>query len=191
MDDWVLCRIYKKSKHSLTSITEASQTVEVKEQDEAEEEEQMKETFSFSPPLLLPTPQATLISQKSLSFSNLLDATDFSMLRTILSENHNNSTNYPNTTLFNSENLDHETPQNFYTNNTDINNSTCFVQKNPSVISNMDENMMYPPKKHHSSSYCNFANTTLQNQNPQWNFMFKQPHMNRQLLPGPQYLQFQ
>ncbi|XP_047153122.1 NAC domain-containing protein 1-like [Vigna umbellata] len=197
LDDWVLCRIYKKSKHSLSSITEAAQTVEIKEQEEAEDqEEQMKEGFSFSAisntaTPLLPPPQATLISQKSLSFSNLLDATDFYMLSTILSENHNSS-NYPNTTepLFNSENLDHETQQNFYNNNTDINNSTCFIQKNPSAIAHMDENMMYPPKKHHSSS-CHFPNTTLQNQNPQRNFIFKQPHMNHQLLPGPQYLQFQ
>lgn len=168
----------------------------MKEQEEAEEEEQMKERFSFSAisnttTALLPPPQATLISQKSLSFSNLLDATDFSMLSTILSENHN-STNYQNTTetLFNSQNMDPETPQNFYNNSTHINNSTCFIQKNPSVISHMDENMMYPPKKHHSSS-CHFPNTTLQNQNPQWNFIFKQPHINHQLLPGPQNLQFQ
>ncbi|KAK7364675.1 hypothetical protein VNO80_13416 [Phaseolus coccineus] len=188
LDDWVLCRIYKKSKHSLSSITEAAQTTL---------EEQIKDTISpisNTTTTIVPPPQTTLISQKSLSFSNLLDATDFSMLSTILSENHCN--NYPNTTepMFNCENLDHETPQNYYTNNNTVNN----IQKNPSVIthmpkhhlSNMDEDIMYPSKQHHSSS-CNFPNTTLQNQNPQWNFMFKQPHMNHQLLPGPLYLQFQ
>ncbi|CAJ1953407.1 unnamed protein product, partial [Sphenostylis stenocarpa] len=191
LDEWVLCRIYKKSKHStVCSITEASPTVQLNEQGGAEEEK-IKDTLS---PMFLPPPQATFVSQKSLSFSNLLDATDFSMLSTILSENHYST--YPNTSepLFNSENLDHETPQN-YSNSNDINNRSYLFQKNSSVIphkrhlSNMDEDMIYPSNKHHSSS-CNFPNTTLQNQNPPWNFMFKQPLMNRQLLPGPQYLQF-
>lgn len=161
-----------------------------------EEEEQIKDTLlpilknnnTFVPPL-----QATiLMSQKSLSFSNLLDATDYSMLSTILSENHSN--NYPTpseTSLFNNcENLDQEiTPQNYYYNN---NTNSYLFQKNPSHMENMarpkrhlsnmdheDNMILYPSKKYQSSS-CNFPNS-----NPQWNFMFKQPLMS------PQYLQFQ
>ncbi|KAG4939419.1 hypothetical protein GLYMA_16G151500v4 [Glycine max] len=209
LDDWVLCRIYKKFKHAVSPTTEAASTLQVinEQLDQAvvEEEEQIKDTLL---PILknnntfVPPPQATiLMSQKSLSFSNLLDATDYSMLSTILSENHSN--NYPTpseTSLFNNcENLDQEiTPQNYYINDTNsINNNSYLFQKNPSNMENIarpkrhlpnmdheDNMLLYPLKKYHSSS-CNFPNTNLQNQNPQWNFMFKQPLMS------PQYLQFQ
>ncbi|RDY07917.1 NAC transcription factor 47, partial [Mucuna pruriens] len=190
LDDWVLCRIYKKSKHAESSTREAG-TVQVNEQDQAEEEEQIKDTLLPISKSLVPSPQATLISQKSLSFSNLLDATDYTMLSTILSENHSNYPT-PSEGLFNCENMDQDTPQNYH------NNNSYLFQKNPlenmtrpkRQLSNIDQDMLYPSKKYHSSS-CNFSNTNLQNQNPQWNFMFKQPFMNHQLHPGPEYLRFQ
>lgn len=173
--------------------------------DQAEEEEQIKDNLLpilKNNTTLVPPQQTTLLmSQKSLSFSNLLDATDYSMLSTILSEN-NHSNNYltPSEALFNNcENLDQEiTPQNYYINDTNsINNNSYLFQKNPSNMENIarpkrhlpnmdheDNMLLYPLKKYHSSS-CNFPNTNLQNQNPQWNFMFKQPLMS------PQYLPFQ
>ncbi|TKY46217.1 NAC transcription factor NAM-A1 [Spatholobus suberectus] len=128
LDEWVLCRIYKKSKHAVSSTTEAAAVQVMNEQDQAEEEEQIKDTLlPIFESTLVPPPQATLISQKSLSFSNLLDATDYSMLSSILSENHSHYPT-PSEALFNCENLDQESPQNYYNNN----NSYLF-QKNPSV----------------------------------------------------------
>ncbi|XP_020232458.1 NAC domain-containing protein 1 [Cajanus cajan] len=203
LDDWVLCRIYKKSKQVASSATEAA-TVQVNEQDEAKEDENKTKAPISKISTLVPLPP--LMSQKSLSFSNLLDATDYSMLSTILSENYHysNYTTPSDEGLFNCENLDHETPQNqnYYCNNNNSNSSYLF-QKNPSVLphmenmtrpkhqlSNIDEDMVYPSKKYHSSS-CNFPNTNLQNHNQQRNFMFKQPFISQQLLLGPQYLPFQ
>ncbi|KAK7380662.1 hypothetical protein VNO78_33177 [Psophocarpus tetragonolobus] len=213
LDDWVLCRIYKKSKHAVPSATEASPLVQVNEQEQAEDEQIFKDTLSPLTKSFVPPPQTTLISQKSLSFSNLLDATDYTMLSTVLSENLNHS-NYPTPTeaLFNFENLNQEiTPQNYTittnnnNNHNNNNNNNYLLHKinNPLVLSshmeamnrskrqfsNIDEEIIYPSKKYHSSS-CNFPKTNLQSQNnPQWNFMFKQPFMmNHQLLPGPQYL---
>lgn len=155
----------------------------------------------------VPPPHATLMSQKSLSFSNLLDATDYSMLSTILSENHY-SNNYPtpNEALFNCDNLDQENPQNYFynNNNNNSNNNSYLFHKNPSFphmenmikpkcqLSNIDHEdmMVYLSKKYHSSS-CNLPNTSLQNDNPQWNFMFNQPLVNhQQLFSGAQYLRF-
>ncbi|KAG5062382.1 hypothetical protein AAZX31_02G066200 [Glycine max] len=199
LDDWVLCRIYKKTKHAVSPTTEAaSSTLQVinEQLDQAEEEEQIKDNLLpilKNNTTLVPPQQTTLLmSQKSLSFSNLLDATDYSMLSTILSEN-NHSNNYltPSEALFNNcENLDQEiTPQNYYYNN---NTNSYLFQKNPSHMENMarpkrhlsnmdheDNMILYPSKKYQSSS-CNFPNS-----NPQWNFMFKQPLMS------PQYLPFQ
>ncbi|KAK7315619.1 hypothetical protein VNO77_34183 [Canavalia gladiata] len=195
LDDWVLCRIYKRSKHTLSSTTDAA-SMQVTNSSTTEEEDQIKDTLlPISKNPIFP-PQSTLISQKSFSFSNLLDATDYSMLSSILSENHSN---YPTPNRgFNCGTLDQENPQNYTTTN------TYLFQKNPSVLSmennmirpkhhlsNIDEeDMLYPSKKYNTSS-CNFPNTNLQNENPQWNFLLKEPFINQQLLLGPQYLRFQ
>ncbi|XP_027357850.1 NAC transcription factor 29-like [Abrus precatorius] len=197
LDDWVLCRIYKKSKHALSSTTEAASVQVNDQQDQTEEEELIKDTLLPISKSHVPSLQNTLISQKSISFSNLLDATDYSMLSNILSENHFN--NPIPSSGFNCETMNQELPQG--QNYTATTNSNLF-QKNPSIpymenmmrpkrqLSNIDEDALYPSKKFHSSS-CNFPNTNLQNQNPQWNFLSKQPLMNQQLLPVPQYLPFQ
>lgn len=197
LDDWVLCRIYKKSKHALTS-TEAS--IGVGDVDQAEEHV-FKETLlpiSKSP---APPPQNTLISQKSVSFSNLLDAMDYSILSSFLSENH---TTHPpgvgSSTGFNTGNLDQQPSP--------IDNSNGYMfqknnpQLNPSVsnmenmmrpkrqVSNMDEETLYPSKKYLSSS-CNFpTNINNQYENPQWNYLMKQSLLNQRLMLGP-HLQFQ
>lgn len=199
LDDWVLCRIYKKSKHALTS-TEAS--IGVGEVDQAEEH-LFQETLlpiSKSP---TPPPQNTLISQKSVSFSNLLDAMDYSILSSFLSENH---TNHPpgvgSSAGFNTGNLDQQCSP---INNNNPTNNYMFQknpQLNPSVsnmenmmrpkrqVSNMDEETLYPSKKYLSSS-CNFpTNISNQYENPQWNYLMKQSLLNQRLMLGP-HLQFQ
>ncbi|KAJ1433204.1 NAC domain [Sesbania bispinosa] len=195
LDDWVLCRIYKKSKYTLPSTEAATGVGEV-------EEHQFKDTLwpiSKSP---TPPPQNTLISQKSVSFSNLLDAMDYSMLSSFLSENHSNTPGIGigSSAGFNSGiNLDQQPSQ--------INTSNFHIfqknpQLNPSVtnmenirpkrqLSNMDhEDTLYPSKKYMSSS-CNFpTNINAQFENPQWNYLMKQSLLTQQLLLGP-HLQFQ
>ncbi|XP_061358306.1 NAC transcription factor 47 [Gastrolobium bilobum] len=194
LDDWVLCRIYKKSKYSLPS-TEATTVVD--EIDQAEEH-LFKDTLLPITKSPTPPPQNTLISQKSVSFSNLLDAMDYSMLSSFLSENHSNPSGIGSSAGFNSGNLDHS-----YTPINTSNNSYMF-QKNPQMnisvpnmenirnkrqFSNIDEEMLYPSKKYLSSS-CNFPKINAQYENPQWSYLMKQPSLNQQLLLGP-HLQFQ
>lgn len=217
LDDWVLCRIYKKSKNTLLSNSTTEEAASVQDNKQDQEEEQLfKDTIlpifsnDHKNPMI-PDLQNTLISQKSLSFSNLLDATDFSMLSSFLNENHSNNNPTPPLLLpsegFSYGNLDQEseeTPQNNIT--TTTSNSYLF-HKYPSSpymenmirckrqISNMDEDMpYYPSKKYKSSPSCNFPNNTnFQDQNPQWNhFLLKQSLMNNQqlLLGGPPHLQF-
>ncbi|XP_054800065.1 NAC domain-containing protein 1-like [Prosopis cineraria] len=196
LDDWVLCRIYKKSKYA-ESPTAETETLTA-DQDLAEEHIVLL-PGSQSPP----SHQNTLTSQKSLSFSNLLDATDFSMLSSLLSDNYSTPPGFESVPAANSNseilNPDQQSYQNTNTNN------SCYLQKtlhlNPSVqnmenntrkrqISSIDEDFSYPSKKYLSSS-CSFPNnSTTQLQNPQWNFLLKQSLLNQQLLLGP-HLGFQ
>lgn len=184
LDDWVLCRIYKKSKHALTS-TEA--TIGVGEVDQAEEN-LFKETLLPISKTPTTPPQNTLISQKSVSFSNLLDAMDYSVLSNFLSENnHSNPPGVGSSAGFNTGNLDQQSsPINSY-----------MFQKNPSApnmeimrpkrqVSSIDEDTLYPSKKYS----CNFPNINAQYENPQWNHLMKQSMLNQRLLLGP-HLQFQ
>ena len=195
MDDWVLCRIYKKSKHALTS---AEATIGVGEVDQAEEH-LFKETLL---PILnspTPPPQTTLISQKSVSFSNLLDAMDYSVLSSFLSENHSNPPGIGSSADFNSENLEQQSspinnPTNSYTfqKNTQFNPSLSNMEsmRPKRQLSNIDEEPLYPSKKYLNSS-CNFpTNINPQYENPQWNYLVKQSLLDQRLLLGPQ-LQFQ
>ncbi|KAK8545507.1 hypothetical protein V6N12_026339 [Hibiscus sabdariffa] len=96
LDDWVLCRIYKKS-HALSSTSASAANGQVAEEDEAER-------FIQDQDALLPaleSPSANNINniislqpQKSSSFSNLLDATDYSMLSSFLADNQCNTIGY-------------------------------------------------------------------------------------------------
>ncbi|KAK7336230.1 hypothetical protein VNO77_16765 [Canavalia gladiata] len=198
LDDWVLCRIYKKSKYSVSSTEAATGVGEV---DQAEEQ-LFKDTLlpiSKSP---TPTPPQnnTLMSQKSVSFSNLLDAMDYSVLSSFLSENHSNPPGVGSSAGFNTGNFDQQSsPINNH------NNSTYMFQRNPQLnpsvpnienlrpkrqLSNMDEDtLLYPSKKYLNSS-CNFPNINPQYENQQWNYLMKQSLLNQQLLLGPHH-QFQ
>lgn len=161
-----------------------------------------------------PPQQNNLISQKSLSFSNLLDATDFSMLSSFLSDN------YPNPPGF--ESSPSATPVDINSNYDIINldspsihtNGNYLVQRTPqlntSSVMNMGNNYNYKnkrqisgieedaalyPSKRYMTSSCSFPNnnnTTSHHQldKPQWNFLPKQSLFNQQLLLGP-HLRFQ
>jgi len=190
LDDWVLCRIYKKSKHALTS---AEATIGVGEVDQAEEH-LFKETLLPILNFPTPPPQTTLMSQKSVSFSNLLDAMDYSVLSSFLSENHSNPAGIGSSAGFNSENLEQQSspinnPTNSYTfqKNTQLNPSLSNMEsmRPKRQVSNIDDETLYPSKKYLSSS-CNFPTY----ENPQWNYLVKQSLLNQRLLLGPQ-LQFQ
>ncbi|KAL2320439.1 hypothetical protein Fmac_029408 [Flemingia macrophylla] len=186
LDDWVLCRIYKKSKHALTS-TEA--TIGVGEVDQAEEnllETLLPISKAPSPPL-----ENTLISQKSVSFSNLLDAMDYSVLSNFLSENHSNPAGVGSSAGFNTGNLDQQSSPNhsyMFQKNPQLNHSVSNMEnmRPKRQVSNIDEDTLYPSKKYS----CNFPNINAQYENPQWNHLMKQSMFNQRLLLGP-HLQFQ
>ncbi|GLT78008.1 hypothetical protein SLA2020_495580 [Shorea laevis] len=93
LDDWVLCRIYKKSITALPPTTD---------QDRGEEEEEETILPSLKSPLI---GHNTLMPQKSSSFSNLLDAMDYSVLSSLLSDNYCNPPGLEST-IFNWGNLD-------------------------------------------------------------------------------------
>ena len=194
LDDWVLCRIYKKSKYALPSTTES--TMAADQQDQSEEHP-YKETILQSTKNSPVLHQNTLTSQKSMSFSNLLDATDYTMLSSFLSENHSNpqlGSIGPNC----GNNLDQLSSPNQNSSNSFLFQKNAQLNNNSSVL-NMENNRpkrqlldidgadgttSYPSKRFLSS--CN----TGQFENPQWNFLLKQSLLNQQLLLGP-HLRFQ
>ncbi|KAK4769872.1 hypothetical protein SAY87_030404 [Trapa incisa] len=82
LDDWVLCRIYKRSNVLLAPA--AATTMPMLNHDYYEEQQQPhpEAAGDHSEPLLT----NTLSDQKSSSFSNLLDAMDYALLSSLLSE---------------------------------------------------------------------------------------------------------
>lgn len=99
LDDWVLCRIYKK-----TNVVHPTAATTAIPSDQEEEEQFVQETLlSSSPPCLLKLDQENSIDnsssiikpQKSCSFSNLLDTMDYSLLSSLLADcPSNNSTGF-------------------------------------------------------------------------------------------------
>ncbi|XWS64811.1 hypothetical protein CRYUN_Cryun05aG0035900 [Craigia yunnanensis] len=192
LDDWVLCRIYKKS-HALSSTSAAATSNQDQEEEEEEAEHFIK--GALLPALKSPPGNNTLQPQKSCSFSNLLDAMDmdYSMLRSFLADNQCNTTGYESSS-FSFGNLEQH-PVNNYT------NSNMLLQKLPQLnssvpnmenklkrqYSNIDEDYLHPSKKLISS--CSYSNSTSQSDMTQYNFL-NQSFFNQNLLPSP-HLQFQ
>ncbi|KAM7250030.1 hypothetical protein ACFE04_021913 [Oxalis oulophora] len=163
LDDWVLCRIYRKSQSvSLATTSVAS--------DQEEEEEQ------FVQELKTPISQNnnnnnnnTLMTHKSCSFSNLLDAMDYSMLSSFLSDNQANSTGfefYPTTNNYESS-LDN---QSFFNNG---NVEYSYLHQKLPPLTNVpgpnslkrqypDEELFQPSKKLVNS--CSFINNNNNHQ---------------------------
>ncbi|CAL0323474.1 unnamed protein product [Lupinus luteus] len=187
LDDWVLCRIYKKAKYTVSS----TDTTKVEDDIENPEEKLFKDTvFPISHKSPTP-PQNTLISQKSVSFSNLLDAMDYSFLSSFLSETENHSNN-PQGTIGSSVSVNSMDQQTFPI-NTSINGHMFHV--NPSVpnmeniikpkrqlSSNIDEDMQLYPSKKYLSSSCNLLNTNVQYHQ---SYLMNQSLLNQHLLLGP------
>ncbi|CAK7341337.1 unnamed protein product [Dovyalis caffra] len=207
LDDWVLCRIYKKS-HALTSSTRAAIT---SEHDQEEEEEQFVQETGLFPGLKSPVSNKnTLLSQKSCSFSNLLDAMDYSLLSSFLADTQFNPTGFESNPTLNSTAAQLDQPFLTSNSNTASNSNSMssgyFLQKLPQLnssmpnnmqenklkrqLSHIDEDLLNPSKKFMNS--CSFPNTNNGTQTDvgQYNFL-SQPFLNQQLLLSPAHLHFQ
>ncbi|OMO84691.1 putative transcription factor [Corchorus capsularis] len=195
LDDWVLCRIYKKS-HSSSSTSTATAS----DQDQEEEETEQFVQDALLPALKSPPSNTTLMPQKSCSFSNLLDAMDYSMLSSFLADNPSNPTGYE-TSSFSFGNLDPAPPVTNYTNSSTSN--SMMLQKHPGQLntsvpnmenklkrqySGIDEDYLHNPSKKFISS-CSYSNSTNQSDMTQYNFL-NQSFFNQSLLLSP-HLQFQ
>ncbi|CAN1247215.1 NAC transcription factor 47 [Linum grandiflorum] len=88
LDDWVLCRIYKKSHPNSFITTDASVSSTTADPDQDEEEDHQRHFYFVTSKSPAITNQAPLLPQKSSSFSNLCDATDhdYSLLSNFLSD---------------------------------------------------------------------------------------------------------
>ncbi|GAV86163.1 NAM domain-containing protein [Cephalotus follicularis] len=192
LDDWVLCRIYKKSHASSPAATVAAS-------DQEEEEEHFIQDNTVIPMLKSPPSHSTLMPQRCTSFSNLLDAMDYTLLSNVLSDNQTNQTGFEYYPTFNYGSLD----QPFFSNYMNTSSSTSYVhQKLPQLnssgpnldnklkrqLSNIDEEEILHPSKKLINS-CNFTTGNNQTDIPQHNFL-NQTFLNQQLLLSP-HLQYQ
>ncbi|KAJ6763056.1 hypothetical protein OIU79_023741 [Salix purpurea] len=200
LDDWVLCRIYKKSL-ALTSSPRALISSEHGQEEEEEEQRFVEET-------LLPiSSKNTLMPQKSCSFSNLFDATDYSMLRSFLADTQFNPAGFESNPALNGSTA--QLDQTFFGNSDSASNSNStssdyFLQKLPQLnnstpnymhenklkrqLSHLDEEMPLPSKKYANS--CSFTNTSNNSQTDMGQYSFlSQQFLNQQLLLSP-HLQF-
>ncbi|PON36886.1 NAC domain containing protein [Parasponia andersonii] len=204
LDDFVLCRIYKK-----TNVVHPTATIP---SDQEEEEQFIQE--ALLPCLKGDQENSINMPQKSSSFSNLLDAMDYSILSSLLSECPSNSTGFDqsistgfNTGTSTSTTLD----QCFFVNGCTSNSisSSYYMQlpnKLPQLqfpaptsvenrlkrqLSSPDDqhDLLCPPKK--CMNTCSFINSTIQSDNyvPQ-NTLMNQLFLNQQLFLSPE-LQFQ
>ncbi|KAJ7976348.1 NAC domain protein [Quillaja saponaria] len=182
LDDWVLCRIYKKCKFVSPPTTEAVARGEQEQEEEHHFRDTLLPSFKSSPD------NNTLVPQKSLSFSNLLDAMDYSMLSTFLSENQSNPSEKFGSTL----------EQSFCDNSNNSSSSSYLFGKLPQLDSsvpimetrlkrqrsNIEEDMLHPSKKY--MNYCNSSINTIQSDIPQCSLQ-NQSLLNQQLLLSPHF----
>ncbi|KDP20283.1 hypothetical protein JCGZ_06869 [Jatropha curcas] len=214
LDDWVLCRIYKKTHASPPPAVAAATTSDQDQEDEEEEFVQETLSPSLKNPIISNKP---LMPQKSVSFSNLLDAMDYSMLSSFLSDNQFNPSGYDSTpTLFNNatssdpffNNYNPPTANGSGSGGGGGSSSNRFLlQKLPQLngplmpnmenklkrpISTVDQEDMHNPSKKIINSCC-FTNSSNQTDHMphhhQYNFL-NQPFLNQQLILSP-HLQFQ
>ncbi|KAG6750735.1 hypothetical protein POTOM_045244 [Populus tomentosa] len=198
LDDWVLCRIYKKSQ----ALTSSPRALISSEHDQEEEEQQQ-----FVQETLLPISNKNpLMSQKSCSFSNSFDAMDYSMFSSFLADTPFNPTGFESNPTLNSTAT--QLDQLFFSNSNSASNSNTtssgsFLQKLPQLNTSMpnmqgnklkrqlphiDEDLLHPSKKFMNS--CSFTNTNNNTQTDmgQYNFL-SQTFLDQQLLFSP-HLQF-
>ncbi|KAL4325850.1 hypothetical protein GQ457_11G015020 [Hibiscus cannabinus] len=189
LDDWVLCRIYKKS-HALSS-TSAAENDRVQEEDEAEQFIQDALLPALESPSTNNNNAISLHPQKSCSFSNLLDATDYSMLSSFLADNQCNTTGFESPS-FGFRNIE-QPPA--------VGGDSRLLQKLPQLnssvpsmgnkfkrqYSSIDEDYLESSKKHIGS--CSNTKSTSQPDMTQYNLL-NQQFLNHNLLLN-HHFQFQ
>ncbi|KAE8684067.1 ONAC010 protein [Hibiscus syriacus] len=216
LDDWVLCRIYKKTNALSSTATISAAT---SDQEEEEAEQFIKDALL---PAAIKTPPPTnnaLQPQKSCSFSNLLDAMDYSLLSSFLSDNQCNGFGFePYSFTF--PNIEHPLMNNYTTNGTTTtttttnnnnnnnissistgsNSSSMTVQKLPQLSSSVP-NMEHKLKRQYSSidedyllnpskkPCCSYSDSSSQTDMTHYNFL-NQSFFNPSLLLGS-HIQFQ
>lgn len=178
LDDWVLCRIYKKSNHSLSMDREQEDIA----MDDLFMPSLTNTTLQNNPPKL----------PKSCSLTELLENVDFSSLSQLLE-------NTPDIPCFQQDPAAHPSSnQPFISNNSSSNGSTFFVQQLSQTESpvlpaenrlkrelNIDScledggELSRPPKRLINSSI--FTNLASQFDSPQYNLL-GHPFFNQQLL---------
>ena len=188
LDDWVLCRIYKKTNvvHPTASIPS----------DQEEEEQFVRETLL--PCLKEDQIQGSLKPQKSSSFSNLLDAMDYSILGSFLADCPSNPIGVDQ--YFNTGNLD----QPLFSNSFNSSNSNTYLdQSQPQLLSSAPTSTRnrlkrpFPnsddhedPQKKYFNSYGFINRTNIQSDHiPQNNLM--NPLLYNQQIFLSSELQFQ
>ncbi|KAG9458565.1 hypothetical protein H6P81_003073 [Aristolochia fimbriata] len=94
LDDWVLCRIYRKSNNLPTAAAAGATTPDIhREHEDVSSLDDVGVPFATGPNFTNPnyTGQQLLQVPKSSSFSDLLNAADFSLLSHLLYETHHES----------------------------------------------------------------------------------------------------
>lgn len=197
LDDWVLCRIYKKTNvvHPIATIPS----------DQEEEEQFIQESLL---PCLKGDQENSLKPQKSSSFSNLLDAMDYSLLSSFLSDCPSSSIGFDHSISTGFNNSGIALDQSFFINGGSSSSSSNYVLPNrlpqlqfpaPTSVENRlkrqlsssaddQQDLLCPPKKCMTS--CSFINNSIQSDNyiPQNNLM-NQLFSNQQFFLSPE-LQF-
>lgn len=193
LDDWVLCRIYQKSSINALPPTTATAS---DDQDQDAEEQFIQDAIltSFKSPLGLKTH-----IPREYSFSNLIDAVDYSIPSSSLSDNLCNGTGFQST--FSCASIDQPFFSNFTT--TSSSSSSLFQRLPPlnSIAaianvenqlkrqhSNLDEDTLYPSKKIVNS--CSFTDSPNQSDIPYHNMLNQSSWFSQHLLLSP-HLQFQ
>lgn len=185
LDDWVLCRIYRKNIPLPPTLTM-----------NRDQEDHLFEDRSVAMEPNI-TNQSTFELPKSSSFSDLLAATDFSVLSRLLSDNPPNSLGSETGPVYTNANL----------NQPMINSSNSYIhqrlphqespvfsletqlkRQRPMALSS-DEGVLHHTSKKFNNSSCNFTNITNQLDAPQYNLL-DQAFFNQQILLNS-HLEFQ
>ncbi|XP_065854118.1 NAC transcription factor 47 [Euphorbia lathyris] len=208
LDDWVLCRIYKKNHASQPSVTPSTASDD-HEQQELEEDEHQSILPNLQNPKILP--------QKSSSFSNLLDAMDYSFLSSILSDNYqfnhdSNPSLLPNNTTNPTFDQSFSNPNSNFNKLPQLNNATplmpdhnklkrplftieeearhlCCMETDTKRRNVTEEEFSCNLTRHPSKTFvncCSFTNSSNQSDHVANQYSF----LNQQLLLSP-HLQFQ
>lgn len=181
LDDWVLCRIYKKNiPLPMTSTMN-------REQEDHSFEDQSVATFPNI------TNQSAFELPKSSSFSDLLAFTDFSVLSRLLADNPSDSVGsepgpfYTNANLnqpmvsSSSSYLHQKLPQQEFS---ALSSENQLKRQRPMALSS-DEVVLHHTSKKFNNNSCNFTNITNQLDTPQYNLL-NQSFFNQQILLNSQ-----